>query len=370
MAKKNTNTWIVYMHTVPKDITGYEYDKYYIGITCNSPQRRWQGKGNGYRNQVFYRAIQKYGWDNIQHEILAENLSKDDAQSMEVMLIWLYKANDRSHGYNCTIGGEGASGYHLNEEQRKKFMASHPRGESHPGSVKVVLLNTQQVFCSIQEASDHTHLYATQIRLSCQNKTVCSSKRDSNGNVFSFAYYDDFIQMTLDDIAAKIKQDTQNAHKQHLNVPIVCLNTEEVFRDYIDACNRYPTASKSGILTCLDPDARTKSSGRLESGERLVWVYYTDYLLMNDDEIRDKIMNGNTHPSVERKVPEIIVDLYDKKIYKSPKLCGQYNNIPLQSMYRLVKHKIKRSKYGLNRFLYFEECKDQICIDEFEYIES
>ena len=51
-------------------------NKKYIGITRQSVQQRWRD-GKGYYGQAkFYNAIEKYGWDNFQHEILYENLTE------------------------------------------------------------------------------------------------------------------------------------------------------------------------------------------------------------------------------------------------------------------------------------------------------
>lgn len=62
-----------YKHTAPNG-------KVYIGITGVAPKRRW-ANGNGYRNQtLFYRAIKKYGWENINSEILFEGLNKEEAE--------------------------------------------------------------------------------------------------------------------------------------------------------------------------------------------------------------------------------------------------------------------------------------------------
>ena len=59
--------YCVYKHTSPSN-------KVYIGITSQEPERRWQN-GYGYATQqLFWRAIQKYGWDNFKHEIIAEKL--------------------------------------------------------------------------------------------------------------------------------------------------------------------------------------------------------------------------------------------------------------------------------------------------------
>lgn len=46
------------------------------------------------------RAINKYGWENVQHEIVAFGLSKEQAERMEIDLIASEKANDPKYGYN------------------------------------------------------------------------------------------------------------------------------------------------------------------------------------------------------------------------------------------------------------------------------
>lgn len=96
--------YCVYKHTSPSG-------KVYIGITSTKPNVRW-ANGLGYRNQkVFYRAIQKYGWNNFKHEILFFNLTKDDAKNKEIELIKQYKSNctrwqNPTYGYNSTDGGD------------------------------------------------------------------------------------------------------------------------------------------------------------------------------------------------------------------------------------------------------------------------
>ena len=45
--------------------------KIYIGITSKDPEKRWGHNGYNYKSSsYFYSAIQKYGWDNFEHNIL------------------------------------------------------------------------------------------------------------------------------------------------------------------------------------------------------------------------------------------------------------------------------------------------------------
>lgn len=106
-------TYVVYSHKCL--ITG----KIYIGITCQNPISRWGG-GKNYRGcTYFYNAIFKYGWDNFEHTILADNLSKEEACIIEKQLISQYKLAGLS--YNITDGGEGVSGLQHSISTRKKL---------------------------------------------------------------------------------------------------------------------------------------------------------------------------------------------------------------------------------------------------------
>lgn len=97
------NIWCVYKHTTPSG-------KVYIGITSQKPERRWRN-GHGYGNCVaFWNAIQKYGWDNIKHEILENNLSNEDACEKEKLYIEQYQSTNPKYGYNITSGGSGCPG--------------------------------------------------------------------------------------------------------------------------------------------------------------------------------------------------------------------------------------------------------------------
>ena len=81
-------TFYVYKHICPNL-------KYYFGITSQNPKYRW-ANGNGYKEcPLFWNAIQKYGWDNIKHEILYTGLTEQEAKDMERKLIAEYKSNDR-----------------------------------------------------------------------------------------------------------------------------------------------------------------------------------------------------------------------------------------------------------------------------------
>ena len=111
--------YAVYLHTTPRG-------KRYVGITGQKePSKRWDS-GYGYRNnEHFFRAIKKYGWQNIRHEVLFDGLSEAEAAERERACIKQYQSNDPRYGYNKTSGGE--AGKEMSFETKLKISASMKR---------------------------------------------------------------------------------------------------------------------------------------------------------------------------------------------------------------------------------------------------
>lgn len=102
----------VYMHICPNG-------KKYIGITTQKVKDRWH-YGTGYKhNKHFMDAIKKYGWHNIEHKILYENIEREQAWKIEKELIKKYKTNDRKYGYNKSTGGD-SGGYGVKRNHSKE----------------------------------------------------------------------------------------------------------------------------------------------------------------------------------------------------------------------------------------------------------
>lgn len=117
--------YCVYVHT--NKVNG----KRYVGITSMCPEKRW-ANGRGYRsNRLFYRAVQKYGWDSFAHEILESGLTKQSACEKEVELIQLMQLTNPKYGYNLDKGGNGSN--RITEKTRKRLSDGVKRYfEEHP----------------------------------------------------------------------------------------------------------------------------------------------------------------------------------------------------------------------------------------------
>lgn len=222
---------IVYQHK--NKING----KMYFGITSRKPKERWGNNGSGYKSTPhFYSAIQKYGWDNFEHNILYEDIPKEEACYIEKMLIEKYKTQNREFGYNILEGGQASElpievrrkmsesmtgnknglGHRCSEEKKKKisdaqkgrkFTESHKRklseaakkrhvpcseekrkklSENYPNKREVYCDETNEVYPSVQECARQLHLYATNV------SKVCKGIHNTTGG-YHLRYYDDVI---------------------------------------------------------------------------------------------------------------------------------------------------------------------------------
>ena len=116
MSKSN---YCVYKHTFPNN-------KVYIGITQQEPEKRCKnGLGYDAHQTLMKRAIKKYGWQNIKHEILFKKLTKEQACKKEIELITLYDSTNKQKGYNVSSGGEGTVGVKPTIESKEKNRIAH-----------------------------------------------------------------------------------------------------------------------------------------------------------------------------------------------------------------------------------------------------
>ena len=170
----------VYVHIAPNG-------KRYYGITKQEVERRWRN-GKGYKgNKYFYRAINKHGWDNFEHIVIAKGLTEEEAKWLEIELIREWDTMNKEYGYNITKGGDsnpmdneesrkkvseskkgkrcaeehkqkiseamkGKKGKKHTEETRKRISEAN-KGENSPRAIKVYCVELDMVFNTITEAS-------------------------------------------------------------------------------------------------------------------------------------------------------------------------------------------------------------------------
>ena len=170
------NNYVVYLHTSPSG-------KRYVGITCTAVEKRWR-HGNGYyKNKYFARAIKKYGWENFTHEIVAEGLSKVEAEEIEQSLIMRYQSSVKLYGYNIKSGGD-SNGRHAEESKQlmsenRKGKGTQPRSEAtkqkmrenHKGGARskaVLCVETNTIYESINDAARDVNINKKVISNCCR----------------------------------------------------------------------------------------------------------------------------------------------------------------------------------------------------------
>ena len=138
----------VYKHTFPNG-------KVYIGITQQTLVRRWQNGKGYYKNSFITKAINKYGWENIKHEVLFDNLTKEEAEQKEIELIAFYKSTNDKFGYNIDNGGS-ARGKHSEETIKK--MRESKLGAKNPMFAKKLSPENKLKFRSYANDNTGKHL--------------------------------------------------------------------------------------------------------------------------------------------------------------------------------------------------------------------
>ena len=101
--------------------------KCYIGYTSNITNRYINHKNSSKsKNNAFYRAIRKYGWDKFSFSVIYQSLDMNHCKNvMENYFINEY--NSYKNGYNLTLGGEGVTGPRTEESKQKLSLARNHR---------------------------------------------------------------------------------------------------------------------------------------------------------------------------------------------------------------------------------------------------
>ena len=159
-------TYSVYMHI--NKING----KKYIGITSQRPKSRWHN-GKGYAQQRrFYSAIKSYGWDNFEHIILFNGLTKKEAEEKLSFLenFEIIKGEEVHNGYvgffhMVNLGGSySVNDIYINEPERVAKEAAELEKEIEvPNNLdKREYLNRAWLYREIKKSggySIHVHPY-------------------------------------------------------------------------------------------------------------------------------------------------------------------------------------------------------------------
>ena len=324
----------------------------YIDWRLDTNEPFYVGKGKGkrwkemnHRNDHFKRIENNIP---IAVEIVKDNLTEDEALGIECYLIHelvfeygfsIDIKNNRGsdgdwlHLASATWGGEGTSGWTPTEEQKKKwseerkgennpmygknprdfmteeakieqskrlseFMKGRYCGADNPVARTVVNLNSGKIFNTLIEGAEFYNIKnPSNIGACCRNEYLSSGKLE-DGTPLVWAYYEDYLNMTEEEIQKKIEIANEKG------VKVINLTTMKIFDTMKEGAEFY-NCSVGGI--CSNCKGEYKSSGKDKNNIPLVWMYYDKYLEnpLTEEEIKEKIEiaikvldnNGENNPN-------------------------------------------------------------------------
>lgn len=230
----------VYVHIFPNG-------KKYVGISRQKTKKRWQN-GKGYQGQFVYNAILKYGWNNIKHEILYTNLTKEEAENTEINLIKIYRSNEYKYGYNIAKGGNCQESV---SDQTKRKISLLKKGKKRP----------PDVIKKMQEGHKN-------YKMSEENKNKMSKRLKlqylGEGNPFYGKKHT---------IETKRKMSQKRKGKLNANYgkgkPVICIETKIIYNNIREAQEK-TNISSSNIGKCCNK--KLKSAGKLH------WEFYKEMI--------------------------------------------------------------------------------------------
>lgn len=149
-------------------------------------------------------------------------------------------------------------------EQCKRF------GMDNSTSKKIVLLNTKEVFESLNSAAEQYKISASGISF-CINKKHSYCGSSITGEKYVWVLYDEYIQMSEEDIINIIMK-AQNVRKKVASIgykKVYCVTTDKVFESITDAGRYYHIDPSSIVKNCK---GKTKYAGK-HNGEKMYWKY-------------------------------------------------------------------------------------------------
>lgn len=290
--------YIVYKHTSPNG-------KVYIGITKRRARDRWK-YGHGYKhNAHFYSAIIKYGWNNIEHQIIASNLSLEEASNLEKELISLY--TKQGICYNVAEGGQDGNKMKRTAEEKehlsqclKEYYKTHIhplKGKKHsPDSIEKMKAAQKRRWqvrydetykCAVATVHVGVFNIITREYLEFDSEKEAMAALDIKGTTFrrhvnNGSLYKNYIFFPLNRFSFEeamlrsYNREKQNIHCGGQEKAVVQLT---IHGDYV---NTYCSVKQAAIETKIVESGIGKACrGQVKYSGGYCWKFKTDYTQFN-----------------------------------------------------------------------------------------
>lgn len=242
------NNYKLYVHICPNG-------KRYYGITKLNINQRWQN-GRGYKNnQHFMNAIEKYGWDNIEHIVLFDSLTECEAKELEQYYIQWYNTANRKYGYNISLGGESANGFHHSEESKRKISDSL-KGENSYWYGKQFSDEHKQNL-----SKNHANVKGANNPFYGKGYLIAGTNHPMYGK-----HHSDETKKKISDAKKGLFIGENNPMAR----TVICVTTGKIFSTIKEGADYY-NINGANISQCCG--GKRKSAGKSPTGEKLIWKY-------------------------------------------------------------------------------------------------
>ena len=266
------NNYKVYVHINKSN------GKRYYGITKQEVEERWKN-GHGYSsNKHFMNAINKYGWNNFEHIVIAKGLTEEEAKWLEIELIREFDTTNQDKGYNITLGGEGGNGLKHTKEARKKIreaskgktLSEETRKKISEASKGKTLSEEHRKKLSESHKGKQTGknhpMYGKKHTKEARKKISEASKGKNHPN-----YGKTLSEETRKKISeAKKGKNHPNYGKNSPNKKEVYCVELDMYFDTVKEASEYVGCCKSNISQVLSPNYRNKTAKGYH------WIYAED----------------------------------------------------------------------------------------------
>lgn len=328
----------IYLHRCPNG-------KCYVGMTSQKPIRRW-ANGKGYKhNSDFSSAIEKYGWGNIEHIILEEGLTMNDACKSEKYNIKKYNCIF-PNGYNIAIGGEApwCLGIPM-KDSVKKILTS--RKIVIKRCKPIVQLSLCGEFVRTWESAENIK---NELGISSSLITgSCKNNRPKTYKDYIWMYESDYKYMDKNELEEKIKEKSRNKGKK----PIVQLDL------YNNLIEEFETMKQANKKTGFDyATLRKCCNDKTQVIKENRWMFLEDYI-KNKPKIKTEGDFIKNHKQIKTNKGNRKI-IYEEKIFYSISDFSLKYGLSVSNIRLYLSGKIKMPNDLYNKGLrYFEETIEQ-----------
>lgn len=221
------------------------------------------------------------------------NINSQKSLLLECCKLWNdgFKASEiieKTKINKCTIST------YLKKGNKYGFCKDYSSTESNRRSSakQIVCLNNKEVYITISEASAKYNINEKSIIDCCKGKDFSAGKDPNTKERLFWMYKSDYDQLNEIQITDYLLNKKIDNYKNNIHgKAVICITTNEIFETIMDG-SRAHNISDSGIRKCCKE--LRGSSGQLEDGTRLKWMFLNEYLELNNMFIEELVKNNSS----------------------------------------------------------------------------